>query len=66
MVKEHIPYRISQGFLHQSGYEAYDKYGELGQKIFKAAIWGNHLKKPVFESNSKVISDLGRERSHLP
>jgi uncharacterized membrane protein len=50
VVKEHIPgiEYLKVSYI-KAGYEAYDKYGELGQKILKAAIWGNHLKKSVFE-----------------
>ncbi|MFA0558100.1 GTPase family protein [Vibrio sp. 10N.222.55.A1] len=63
VVREHI---LGIEYLKVSyikaGYEAYDKYGELGQKIFKAAIWGNHLKN-LYLNPLKVISDLGREQA---
>jgi len=62
VVKEHIPgiEYLKVSYI-KAGYEAYDKYGELGQKIFKAAIWGNHLKN-LYLNPLKVISDLGREQ----
>ncbi|WP_261904217.1 GTPase family protein [Vibrio fortis] len=63
VVKEHIPgiEYLKVSYI-KAGYEAYDKYGELGQKIFKAAIWGNHLKN-LYLNPFKVISDLGREQA---
>ncbi|UPR34534.1 50S ribosome-binding GTPase [Vibrio cyclitrophicus] len=63
VVKEHIPgiEYLKVSYI-KAGYEAYDKYGELGQKIFKAAIWGNHLKN-IYLNPLKVISDLGREQA---
>jgi len=62
VVKEHIPgiEYLKVSYI-KAGYEAYDKYGELGQKIFKAAIWGNHLKN-LYLNPLKAISDLGREQ----
>ncbi|CAH7342063.1 GTP-binding protein [Vibrio chagasii] len=63
VVKEHIPgIEYLKASYIKAGYEAYDKYGELGQKIFKAAIWGNHLKN-LYLNPWKVISDLGREQA---
>ncbi|MCG9694298.1 50S ribosome-binding GTPase [Vibrio sp. Isolate22] len=63
VVKEHIPgiEYLKVSYI-KAGYEAYDKYGELGHKIFKAAIWGNHLKN-LYLNPLKVISDLGREQA---
>ena len=63
VVKEHIPgiEYLKVSYI-KAGYEAYDKYGELGQNIFKAAIWGNHLKN-LYLNPLKVISDLGREQA---
>ncbi|QFT11351.1 GTPase family protein [Vibrio sp. THAF190c] len=63
VVKEHIPgiEYLKVSYI-KAGYEAYDKYEELGQKIFKAAIWGNHLKN-LYLNPLKVISDLGREQA---
>lgn len=63
VVKERIPgiEYLKVSYI-KAGYEAYDKYGELGQKIFKAAIWGNHLKN-LYLNPLKVISDLGREQA---
>lgn len=63
VVKEHIPgiEYLKVSYI-KAGYEAYDKYGELGQKIFKAAIWGNHVKN-LYLNPLKVISDLGREQA---
>lgn len=63
VVKEHIPgiEYLKVSYI-KAGYEAYDKYGDLGQKIFKAAIWSNHLKN-LYLNPLKVISDLGREQA---
>ncbi|MCY9865464.1 50S ribosome-binding GTPase [Vibrio coralliirubri] len=63
VVREHIPgiEYLKVSYI-KAGYEAYDKYGELGQKIVKAAIWGNHLKN-LYLNPLKVISDLGREQA---
>ncbi|MEZ8882234.1 GTPase [Vibrio sp. 10N.222.54.F6] len=63
VVREHIPgiEYLKVSYI-KAGYEAYDKYGELEQKIFKAAIWGNHLKN-LYLNPLKVISDLGREQA---
>ncbi|OEE92404.1 GTPase family protein [Vibrio crassostreae] len=63
VVREHIPgiEYLKVSYI-KAGYEAYDKYGELGQKIIKAAIWGNHLKN-LYLNPLKVISDLGREQA---
>ena len=63
VVREHIPgiEYLKVSYI-KAGYEAYDKYGELGQKIVKAAIWGNHLKN-LYLNPLKVISDLGRDQA---
>ncbi|OEF05661.1 GTPase family protein [Vibrio crassostreae] len=63
VVREHIPgiEYLKVSYI-KAGYEAYDKYGELGQKIVKAAIWGNHLKN-LYLNPLKVVSDLGREHA---
>ncbi|WP_299692486.1 GTPase [uncultured Vibrio sp.] len=63
VVREHIPgiEYLKVSYI-KAGYEAYDKYGDLGQKIVKAAIWGNHLKN-LYLNPIKVISDLGREQA---
>ncbi|MBT9239767.1 GTPase family protein [Vibrio splendidus] len=63
VVREHIPgiEYLKVSYI-KAGYEAYDKYGDLGQKIVKAAIWGNHLKN-LYLNPLKVVSDLGREQA---
>ncbi|MEZ9954749.1 GTPase family protein [Vibrio splendidus] len=63
VVREHIPgiEYLKVSYI-KAGYEAYDKYGELGQKIVKATIWGNHLKN-LYLNPLKVVSDLGREQA---
>ncbi|WP_210473547.1 GTPase family protein [Vibrio crassostreae] len=63
VVREHIPgiEYLKVSYI-KAGYEAYDKYGELGQKIVKAAIWGNHLKN-LYLNPLKVVSDIGREQA---
>ncbi|TKF06990.1 GTPase family protein [Vibrio kanaloae] len=63
VVREHIPgiEYLKVSYI-KAGYEAYDRYGELGLKIVKAAIWGNHLKN-LYLNPLKVVSDLGREQA---
>ncbi|TKF81526.1 GTP-binding protein [Vibrio kanaloae] len=63
VVWEHIPgiEYLKVSYI-KAGYEAYDRYGELGLKIVKAAIWGNHLKN-LYLNPLKVVSDLGREQA---
>jgi len=46
----------------KAGYEAYDKYGEMGQKVVKAAIWANHAKN-LYYNPLKVVSDLTKEQA---
>jgi predicted GTPase len=46
----------------RAGYEAYDKYGELGKNIVTAAIWANHAKNLYFNP-AKVISDIGKQQA---
>lgn len=46
----------------KAGYDAYDKYGDVGQKIVKAAIWANHAKN-LYYNPLKVVSDLSREQA---
>lgn len=63
VVREHIPgiEYLKVSYI-KAGYEAYDRYGKLGLKIVKAAIWGNHLKN-LYLNPLKVVSDLGREQA---
>lgn len=63
VVREHIPgiEYLKVSYI-KAGYEAFDRYGELGLKIVKAAIWGNHLKN-LYLNPLKVVSDLGREQA---
>ncbi|MFA0142271.1 GTPase family protein [Vibrio kanaloae] len=63
VVRGHIPgiEYLKVSYI-KAGYEAYDRYGELGLKIVKAAIWGNHLKN-LYLNPLKVVSDLGREQA---
>ncbi|MDN3617597.1 GTPase family protein [Vibrio gallaecicus] len=63
VVKENIPgiEYLKLSYI-KAGYEAYDKYGELGQKIVKAAMWANHAKN-LYYNPLKVVSDLSREQA---
>lgn len=63
VVQEHIPgiEYLKLSYI-KAGYDAYDKYGDLGQKIVKAAIWANHAKN-LYYNPLKVISDLSREQA---
>lgn len=63
VVKDHIPGIEYIKISHiKAGYEAYDKYGELGQKVVKAAIWANHAKN-LYYNPLKVVSDLTKEHA---
>ena len=63
VVKENIPGIEYIKISHiKAGYEAYGKYGELGQKVVKAAIWANHAKNLYFNPY-KVVFDLTREQA---
>ena len=63
VVKENIPgiEYIKISYI-KAGYEAYDKYGALGQKVVKAAIWVNHAKN-LYYNPLKVVSDLTKEQT---
>ncbi|MGR6834280.1 GTPase family protein [Aliivibrio wodanis] len=63
VVQEHIPgiEYLKLSYI-KAGYDAYDKYGDLGQKIVKAAIWANHAKN-LYYNPLKVVSDLSREQA---
>ena len=63
VVQEHIPgiEYLKLSYI-KAGYDAYDKYGDLGQKIVKAAFWANHAKN-LYYNPLKVVSDLSREQA---
>ena len=63
VVQEHIPgiEYLKLSYI-KAGYDAYDKYGDVGQKIVKAAIWANHAKN-LYYNPLKVVSDLSREQA---
>ncbi|KAB2823637.1 GTPase family protein [Aliivibrio finisterrensis] len=63
VVHEHIPgiEYLKLSYI-KAGYDAYDKYGDVGQKIIKAAIWANHAKN-LYYNPLKVVSDLSREQA---
>ena len=46
----------------KAGYQAYEKYGEIGQKIINVAIWANHAKN-LYYNPIKVISDLASQKA---
>lgn len=62
VVKENIPGidYLKLSYI-KGGYEAYDKYGELGQKIVKAAVWANHAKNLYFNPLI-AVSDLSKQQ----
>ncbi|MDR9827791.1 GTPase domain-containing protein [Vibrio sp. FNV 38] len=45
----------------KSGYDLYDRYGEVGKHVFKAAIWLNHAKN-LYINPAKAISDIGTQQ----
>ncbi len=63
VIKTHVPgveyLKIS---YIRAGYEAFDKYGELGQKLFTAAIWANRARQLV-SNPAKVAIDLVSEQT---
>jgi hypothetical protein len=63
VVKEYIPIIEVLKVSHlKAGYEAYDKYGELGEKMIKVAIWANHAKN-AYMNPSKLAIDLLNQQS---
>jgi len=63
VVKEYIPIIDILKISHlKAGYDAYDKYGELGQKVIKAAVWANHAKN-AYMNPSKLVIDLLNQQS---
>ncbi|GAM75707.1 hypothetical protein JCM19241_3619 [Vibrio ishigakensis] len=46
----------------KAGYEAYEKYGDVGQKILKAAIWANRARQ-VYTNPIKVAVDVINEQT---
>ncbi|WP_264875426.1 GTPase family protein [Vibrio agarivorans] len=45
----------------KSGYDLYDRYGDVGKHVFKAAIWLNHAKN-LYINPAKAISDIGTQQ----
>ncbi|ABM03895.1 GTP-binding protein, HSR1-related protein [Psychromonas ingrahamii 37] len=46
----------------KAGYDAYDKYGEIGEKAINIAIWANHAKN-AYLNPSKFAIDLLNQQS---
>ncbi|WP_063704293.1 GTPase family protein [Pseudoalteromonas gelatinilytica] len=46
----------------KAGYDAYEKYGELGQKLFKVAIWVNRARQ-TYTNPMKVAIDIANEQT---
>ncbi|ORT48357.1 GTP-binding protein [Vibrio sp. qd031] len=62
-VNEHIPaIELMKISYIRAGYDAYDKYGELGKNVVTAAIWANHAKNLYFNP-AKVLSDIGKQQA---
>ena len=63
VVKQNIPGIEYITVSHiRAGYAAYDKYGALGQKVIKGAIWANHAKNLYFNP-LKVAIDLTKQQA---
>ena len=63
VVKDNIPGIEYIKISHiKAGYKAYEKYGAVGQKAIKAAIWANHAKN-LYYNPLKVVSDLAKEQA---
>ncbi|PKG38339.1 GTPase family protein [Psychromonas sp. Urea-02u-13] len=63
VVKEYIPIVDILKISHlKAGYDAFDKYGELGQKLIKAAVWANHAKN-AYMNPAKLAIDLVNQQS---
>ncbi|QIA63493.1 GTPase RsgA [Vibrio astriarenae] len=45
----------------KSGYDLYDRYGDVGKHVFKAAIWLNHAKN-LYINPAKAIADIGTQQ----
>jgi predicted GTPase len=46
----------------KAGYDAYDKYGEMGGKAINIAVWANHAKN-AYINPSKFVIDLLNQQS---
>ncbi|PMH44616.1 GTP-binding protein [Vibrio sp. 10N.286.49.B3] len=63
VIKENIPAieYLKVSYI-KAGYEAYEQYGETGQRIIHGAIWANHVKNLYFNP-LKVVSDLAKQQA---
>ncbi|RKF20053.1 GTP-binding protein [Alginatibacterium sediminis] len=63
VIEQHLPGAdlIKLSYLKTS-FDVYDKYGDLGHKLFKVALWANHTKN-LFYNPFKVVSDLSKEQA---
>ena len=62
VVKENIPAIEYLRFSYiKAGYDAYEKYGEVGKIIVNVALYANHAKN-LYVNPLKAITDLSREQ----
>ncbi|MEH6451488.1 MAG: GTPase, partial [Psychromonas sp.] len=63
VVKEYIPVIDILKISHlKASYDAFDKYGDVGQKVIKAAVWANHAKN-AYMNPTKLAIDLLSQQS---
>ncbi len=63
VVRQYIPAieMLKVSYL-KAGYAAYDKYGDLGEKAIKIAMWANHFKN-LYVNPAKFATDIVKEQS---
>ncbi|MDC5806364.1 50S ribosome-binding GTPase [Vibrio europaeus] len=63
VIKAHIPgvEHLKVSYI-KAGYDAYEKYGELGQKLLKVAIWANRARQ-AYTNPMKVAIDIANEQT---
>tara|TARA_B110000091_G_C13818466_1_gene479230 strand:+ start:3118 stop:4734 length:1617 start_codon:yes stop_codon:yes gene_type:complete len=63
VIKEYIPViDILKISYLKAGYETFDKYGDVGQKLVAAAVWANHAKN-AYMNPTKLAIDLLSQQS---
>lgn len=63
VIRQYIPAieMLKVSYL-KAGYSAYDKYGAVGEKAIKIAIWANHAKN-LYINPAKFATDFIKEQS---
>ena len=59
---EYIPVIETLKISHlKAGYEAFDKYGDVGQKMVAASVWANHAKNAYLNPTKLAIDLLSQQ-----